>query len=130
MNSYPIGDVNRTKYELALSEFEKGYKFNETKKIIDNRKKHIIVKKEYKGINQNNILIGASMLIGAGMIAFKHENPTALFEYVETEKFKAVKEKKPGFIARGCKKLLSKVKDFVDYINLEEEEVDFNAYAR
>ena len=132
INSYSVGDVNRIKYELALSEFEKGYKFDENKKIIEKRNKHIIKKKVYTGKSEN-ILVASAMMVGAGMALFKNENPAAFFEYEETEKFKKAKDNKPGFIARGCKKLLEKVKfyinNFEDY-SFVDEGVDINAYAR
>ena len=135
IQTLPIGNKNRINYEIELSEFNKGYNFDETKKTIERRKKHIIVKKEATGINQEIILVGATIMYGAGTVLYRQENPAALFEYVETETFKkGKKECKPGFIARGCKKLLEKVKLYASNIEnydfMNDEEVDINAYAR
>lgn len=132
IKSYPDGDVNRTKNEIALSEFEKGYKFNQIKETIEHRNKHIIKKKVYSN-NSENILVASTMIAGAGVVLFKGENPTAFFEYEKTEKFKNSRDCKPGFIARGCKKLLEKVKFYTnkfDNYSIMDDEVDINAYAR
>ena len=132
INSCSVEDKNRKKYELALSEFNKGYNFLEDKKTIERRKKHIIVKKEYTGKDRESILVGSSILYGAGNILFRQENPASFFEYVETEKFKKGKmEIKPGFLSRGCKNLMERFNTYINsFDDYDMEEVDISAYAR